>query len=627
MNNVRCILAIATAMLVINLNAQSPGGVSGYTIWEKNNKTVSEIDEQSDTAVMNFRLPINFNNKDKVYLDGINNENTLYLVFKSDENKIYDALTHLYAGKKTKISNKAVKLLVGKSDKDSLRYVNGKIENGVILSMSQSIYSDLPKYGMLKLSKKLNGNNIAKKSNIMELIYYPRILDSISKIKLFSYFSLKYGISLAQKSDYANASGKVIWNHNANEGFNNYVTGLAADPNSGLITKQFKNTEDNSLEFWVGERKELNISNNSEMPREFYLITGNNGKELKFQYNADIQLDVLQKAWKIVNYRNYGDSIHPSLIVKEKKLFKNLPREGEKIWLLISDKSNFSDTNIVKIEGLVLNNDEVLFSNIDFLWNGSEFKYFTVATGSQLTLQVNTEFNCLNERGELEVKVRGAQLPYNLEIRNDAGVTISKNTYYNEANLFGITEGKMRILVSDKQGNSKQVYFRCYKGIECLDLSSDTLIQMAINGKIVLNPSEGLQRDKYTISWNDKGSIVNEDKLLVDKPGKYQLSICDNNGKCKIKNYFVTYGGDLGNDWQVYPNPASVNSGIWVDLNNNDSHVESILIFDASGGLLKECKSPEMQVFRIDYTFDVSGTYIIVLKYGDSYKSKTIIIQ
>ena len=44
MKNVRCMLAIAIVMLVIDLKAQNPGGVAGYTIWFKNSKHIDEID-------------------------------------------------------------------------------------------------------------------------------------------------------------------------------------------------------------------------------------------------------------------------------------------------------------------------------------------------------------------------------------------------------------------------------------------------------------------------------------------------------------------------------------------------------------------------------------------------------
>lgn len=90
-------------------------------------------------------------------------------------------------------------------------------------------------------SSQANGSILGSQPEVMngvmgDMIAYERDLTEAEKIRVRTYSSIKYGITLPH--NYVSASSQVIWDNGANAGYNNNIAGIARDNLSALHQKQ-----------------------------------------------------------------------------------------------------------------------------------------------------------------------------------------------------------------------------------------------------------------------------------------------------------------------------------------------------------------------------------------------------
>ncbi|GHT17485.1 hypothetical protein FACS189429_1670 [Bacteroidia bacterium] len=78
-------------------------------------------------------------------------------------------------------------------------------------------------------------NNRAFYGYTPEFIIYSRLLTPVERLKAESYLAVKYGLTL--EKSYISSSNSLLWDVDANNGFNNRVTGYGRDDASGLYQK------------------------------------------------------------------------------------------------------------------------------------------------------------------------------------------------------------------------------------------------------------------------------------------------------------------------------------------------------------------------------------------------------
>ena len=144
--------------------------------------------------------------------------------------------------------------------------------------------------------------------DILEMIYYDRqVYTAAERARLESYTAIKYGVT--KSSDYISADETLTyWDISANIGFNNDITGIAADGESGLTQKQSKSENSDALiTIGIGDIASDNIENTAAFGFDkSFLIWGNDDGALNgVADNTELTaqsgvIDQLQRVWKIV---------------------------------------------------------------------------------------------------------------------------------------------------------------------------------------------------------------------------------------------------------------------------------------------------------------------------------------
>ena len=125
--------------------------------------------------------------------------------------------------------------------------------------------------------------------SIAEIITYPNTSHSAAaRNKIESYLGIKYGISL--QHDYVSSSGAIVWSTSTNPAYNNNITGIGRDDNSGLLQKQGRSNSASAdmLTVYIGAGKTVNQSANTgnfaSGDQSFFMIA-NNGAAFTYAGN------------------------------------------------------------------------------------------------------------------------------------------------------------------------------------------------------------------------------------------------------------------------------------------------------------------------------------------------------
>src|SRR5690606_3578886 len=113
--------------------------------------------------------------------------------------------------------------------------------------------------------------------DIMEVVWYNRLLTSNEQSRVNSYLAIKNGTTLAE--NYLAANSNVVWDITANTGYNNHIFGIARDNVSALHQKQAASTDVNQ-KLVVGYGSSLfdtNAANTNDLTDGQFLIVGDNG--------------------------------------------------------------------------------------------------------------------------------------------------------------------------------------------------------------------------------------------------------------------------------------------------------------------------------------------------------------
>ncbi len=213
---------------------------------------------------------------------------------------------------------------------------------------------------------------------VSEIIYYhQKALTASEREGLESYLALKYGLTLSD--DYiASNNATILWDHSANNGYNNDIAGLATDALSQLSQKQSRSENTDALvQMGLGSIAATNPANTANFSSDYsYLLWGNDDEPLAAEAsNSDLPsgiVDKLQRTWKIVETGSI-DSVQ--IAVPKDSLDAWFPYGNIDEVLLVADDANFSThLEIVKLSKTLLNGDSVYVGDYDF--DGTQFFTF-----------------------------------------------------------------------------------------------------------------------------------------------------------------------------------------------------------------------------------------------------------
>ena len=212
--------------------------------------------------------------------------------------------------------------------------------------------------------------------DIMEVIWYKRLLTPDEQSRVNSYLAIKNGVTSAE--NYLASNSNVVWNRTFNTGYNNNIFGIARDNASALYQKQAASTNLNQkLIIGTGTSLfETNVANTNTLTDGQFLLVGDNGLkqrlsiQLVYTGGANGSINYrFESVWKVQNTNNTG------------QVTVAWPKGIANMYLVQSSDQTFATGNTytpmateVTVNGVVYNTATVTLTNGEFFtFAGYEF--------------------------------------------------------------------------------------------------------------------------------------------------------------------------------------------------------------------------------------------------------------
>lgn len=605
------------------ISAQNPANVNGCSIWIKHSTNVSNSSIKTEIDSLNFNSEINFIEKDKTIVnkDKLKPSFTLFVVYKSNEEKEKDIINYTVGNELLRITNKEILSSSG------LEYSKHKSNNGVIVEYSANLKAvKNSNICILSFPEKISevDSSEQKKTSILEFIFYPRVLSVSEKLKIESYLSIKYGISLVGETNYLSSNSAKVWNFEQNKLFNNNVTGIARDDKSELFQKQSVNTIKKGLSIGFGNYDSISKVEKTDLDDSTYLVWGDNNKNTSF--NQDINKNIndsivkMKREWKM-QFSSYKIIKSPKsfVLINLKDFFINYKaKKGYILWLATTSNclDSFDYSNATFYPSQPNTEDILVFNNI--VWdkdkNGADGFTFVQAP-EMFILDTLIDKDCnLSINAKINLKVVGGIAPFELSVKHDEmTLNFKKNTrnFEIETPTFGNYEATL--VDAQNQSFSKTINVNSFETIKDFS-SSDWLLNQ--NSELEIAPLVDLFHldTKYTFSWQVEDKIISSEKTLkVVNPGVYILKITTDKGCQKNLVFNVFKKVSDNNNITLYPNPVSNIEPFNLKFNLEKPSDVEIKIFSITGALLRSEKINTVSTYNFSQILQTSGSYLIVI--------------
>jgi len=648
-------------LLLLSLSAgaaaQSPGGVSGVSLWLKadagnsnqthyqdfgyGNHQVQAPDAQAKPAygLLNYNDTFEFNGQKHSlqlkYLMELLNKVSIFTVYQNKNLSVESALyTTDHSGEKALYYSTANIFRYGG---DSLVYANPSQLDSIA---SFSMYSkfDVPsqKVGFVSgysgkstmyIGKDIRGGQWHPfKGSLPELFIYNKVLTLNERNRVNSYLALKYGISMPY-TEYLSSRSKKIWKQ---EDYNDYpyrTTGIGRDDYSALYQKQSTNTsESKRLIIASGELAINNKSNNSSFSDQSFLVWADNGKPLKAG-EEQFGMEPLERIWKARLSSEQGQNIKTTVVFNVKDVFDNIPQD-KKVWLLIDKAGNGNfNTQAEAIPAELINNKgEVYFPNVYFDNDLSGTDVFTFTLASRMFALYNLEqATCKVPEGKLSLNIKGGKAPYQLYLTGDNGYSGSNTVQGSEISYNQLKSGHYILKIKDALAYEQSYEFdiNSFDNIS-LDLGGDQ--QIASSGYVEVDASKNISDPDATYQWtSDNGFSSTQPKVKLYDTGTYNVTVTTKDGCTKTESLKVTKGFETG--IVLYPNPTRTGEDFTVRIRLNEPEDVDIKIFDMSGKLLSSKQFGGQSSYDIKDKLLTQGAYVITVVTTSQKKTFKLIIN
>lgn len=453
---------------------------------------------------------------------------------------------------------------------------------------------------------------------VPEFVLYDKVLTNEDRIKLSSYFSIKYGITLAEPvGTYLNSRTEVIWDGTSYDSYHHNIAGLIRDDSSGL--NQLIATSSAEPDLFTVTTKNLDHNYSS-------LIWGNNANSFTEPEPMSLQRRILNKRWRIQPF-NWQQQARVNFHVDTKKIDAPI-QPKELIWLALDSSGNgvfsFERTAFFKMNELTQER-QAIFKDIIVPEKHFHVGFF-IEENFFLTGNTANASCSNNTKGNLSLKAVGAVFPVSLTITN-----IVQQSTYNDtivsSDVF-TTElgvGSYRLFAEDAQGNSYSDSFY----INHADIPSPVhlLSNYALKNKqpLVIDAGQNMPSEMQYVWTGPDNFYSNSPSVTILAPGYYTLSTSVN-GCSNYKGVLVTI--EKQNPFKsilLYPNPSSGKYAVELELAKPMDM--QMFVYTTEGRLLQKELFKGMSHYRYNGNLSVAGSYILVFE-GDGFKeSRKLIIS
>lgn len=602
---------------------QNPGNVSGQTLWlEPSMFNDSTFVRTTDLSVLNVRH-FNFNpvlgpkkHEKDFYKNLLRDRYSFFIVFKSDSETKQQIAT-LKRGKYNVDINSQ-----GITGNTEMAYDEITAEKGMLLGFVSSNHAQGKKNNIITIGDFYHDNE-GGKQQLMEVLYYPRILKPVERRKVETYLSLKYGISITGNADYVNSSGDTIWHQKNSQDFKNRITGIGRDDLLHLSQRQSGNAQKDGLYIGLGSIDTTNAHNRYKIKDKSFMLWGDNGKAVELKNRGDNATKRMERVWKMcVSGVIAGDSIMTQVRISKAEM--NLNDDGNSVYLAVNDiaaaRFDYIDAHYIRQSR---EDDEfVYFDSVIWDANGDGSDSFTIIKGPEYFVEYETIVDCGRELpGTITLHINGGTLPFSFTLNNQE-VKAQMNTEGNYT-LNNIAEGRHMVAVRDVAGNTVTVTpiidFFATEGVNLAPVW-----QLDKTGQVRILPT-ALNPEGLTYEWSGQdGNTVSGSEFTAVKAGTYILEVTNSKG-CKKMIPFEVEPANSG--WSLYPNPIISGREFNIAFDLDKESDVAIRISTLEGKLFLEKSLGRLQYDTFSAPLITSGVYMVTVIVNGYEETTSLVVK
>lgn len=607
----------------------------GCSLWLHGGTTNNSLkSEFKDGYLFNFNPTFfSFEDKDLVHKNLLENKYSLFVVFKSDVEEEVNLLNLKLNGVKTTISNKQL------ANNKTNTYKKVDARQGMVLTYLVSHEKKGRNRSSLVLENLSRPNTEEGfRNDIMELLYYPRVVNELEKKKIESYLSIKHGISLLGEVDYINSEGGKVWDSKENKSFNNRVTGIGKDEAMHLNQKQSGNAQKDGLYIGLEAIEASNAKNTMILPDKSFLLWGDNGQSLKIESNKK-EMSVVKKmkrVWKMQSTNNNQSTPLPTQLMIDKARFsideekKKPNKEDDLLWLVI-DRNGTSAFDYHNAEYFMQSRDEqgaIFFDNVEWDTDKNGYDTFTFVKGPDFFVNYEiADTDCSQDKGEATLVVIGGKTPFKL----DFATSVANQSFTFEEREFVLSDlnpDNYLVNVTDKM-QRKQSDTLSINGLKGISISLASQWHLDESKEAIVTPQiDNPEDQKLSFNWKKGETLLSTEKQFTAvEQGDYALVVSNELG-CQKELLFKVASSDFSDQsWLLYPNPVKRDEPFKIRFNLEKESDVSVAIFDFSNKLLKSNSLGKIKESEYSEILSTTGTFLIVVTIDGKAESAKIIIR
>ncbi|OUR97634.1 hypothetical protein A9Q86_15590 [Flavobacteriales bacterium 33_180_T64] len=630
------LLFLAFAIYFICLEVtygQQTVGFSENKLWLRGDSIIQQNSEnrtRNKEVLYNYNPVVDIMKEKAVYKNLLDEYFSIFTVFKTNDNSEENVFKLSTRKNKIKVTSTFI-------DKDEgLEYDKSDPNNGMILSYMTRMkhFSKKNSLSFKDFYKRINED--PENNQLVEVLYFPKILNLLERSKVESYLSIKYGISLIGKKSYITSQNDTIWSYKKNKEFTHNVTGIGRDDEHKLDQKQSGNALNDGLIIGFDTIETSNTKNKTKVSNGFFLVWGNNNAGTELLNNANDTFRKMERVWKVQTSNGLEDLNQQSieLHVNLKDMEMKLPAPGDtpfKLWLAVQDnyKGSFDFETAIIYPSVNTETGIMVFKDIPWEITDKEFRYFTFFAAPAFFAQTKvTATNCVNTTSSLvELKLEGGQAPFNIETTSENGITIHET---NDAHFnLNLEAGTHNIIITDALN---QVFETSVK----LDVQNTPVVEIApvwqldANGQVHVLPYVTAHKNlDLTYAWYDSTTkLATTQQFVFRSKGNYEFVVITANG-CETRFPIEVIGNnafDNGSS-ELFPNPVEINQSFTLSMNLKQPSKVIIRIFNINGQLVASEQLLNRQQITYQNKLSNSGIYFVSVETAQTSRTFKLLVK
>lgn len=450
----------------------------------------------------------------------------------------------------------------------------------------------------------------ALKNGMTEYVVYNRALTAVERMRVESALALRHGITLAHS--YFNSKGETIRNYHQLKAYNHRVAGIIGDATSRLNRTTGESNENEAV---------IKVSAQSIGDGTSYLW-GDNDKELSFATDKG-NGKWMQRRWAATTTGQPAENLTLTFDTRSIRQLQALDKD-EHYYLAIdnSGTEKFPVGQIRYYKAQDSHADSIVFVGITA---GRGESIFTLRTAKDFfaTVEITQPRCSTTEKGQIKVLFTGGTSPYQVSVSLDGKTLYNQSASDSIITVSNLQQGRYVIAAKDHSGKT---------------LSNEIMVSNADMADVPelqdIHFAQGVARDyrletqgDYTCRWKSPtGKYLNGQNITLDEDGQYILELTNNDGctTTRTLNVSTLQDNDFISRYEVSPNPTT-DGNVSIRVEMSAPKPLELRLY-APDGTLRQTETRDADSYHATRChLPIVGVYVLELKSGNNKKSIKLI--